>query len=170
MNRTEPSILTALPNLLEALRQELREYGGMLALLDEQQAFVTARAADDVLRSVAAVNEQTGAIRIARQQREALQSQIAQEAGIAAEAPLASLIALIPEKFRLAVESLWRENNQLLLRVQQRARQNHLLLTRSLQLMQEFINDLTAAASPRTYDGGGHVQSGAQPGFYEAMG
>jgi flagellar biosynthesis/type III secretory pathway chaperone len=142
----------------------------MLALLDEQQAFVTARAADEVLRSVALVDEQTGAIRAARQQREALQSQIAQQAGVSPQAPLANLISLIPAKFRVAVETLWRENNQLLIRVQQRARKNHLLLTRSLQLMQEFINDLTAAASPRTYDGGGHVQAGSQPGLYEAIG
>ena len=32
-----------------------------------------------------------------------------------------------------------RENNELLVRVQQRARQNHLLLSRSVEMMQRFI-------------------------------
>jgi flagellar biosynthesis/type III secretory pathway chaperone len=70
------------------------------------------------------------------------------------------------------VEALVRENNELLIRVQQRARQNHLLLSRSLELMQQFIHALVPASLPTTYDGAGQVSSAHRPNqpLYEAVG
>ena len=39
-----------------------------------------------------------------------------------------------------SVQALVEENNELLIRVQQRARQNHLLLSHAVELMQHLIN------------------------------
>lgn len=159
-----------IPKLIDALRLELQEYGEMLALLDQQQHSVIARVADDVLNSTVGINAQMQKIRTIREQREADQKQLAQLLKI--PEAFANLIPALPEKFRVAVETLVRENNQLLGRVQQRARQNHLLLGRSLQLMQEFLNSLLSAATPLTYDGAGHVKADAPlaKGIYEAVG
>ena len=87
-------------------------------------------------------------------------------------AAFADLMPLLPEKFRPAVEALVRENNELLVRVQQRARQNHLLLSRSVELMQRFMHALIPASQPTTYNGAGSVDGGlpqTQP-LYEAVG
>ena len=57
----------------------------------------------------------------------------------------------MPEAYRPLVSALVEENNQLLARVRQRARQNHILLSRSLELMEKFINSFCACSVP-TYN------------------
>ena len=56
-------------------------------------------------------------------------------------------------------------------RVQQRARQNHVLLRRSLELLDQFINSLCPAKAP-VYDGTGSLLAGPETGasLYEAVG
>jgi flagellar biosynthesis/type III secretory pathway chaperone len=168
MKMDNPAALV--PKLIDALRQELQEYGEMLALLDQQQQAVITRAADNVLQSTVGINEQMQKIRTVREDRERGQQILAQLLKV--PEAFASLVPALPEKFRLAVQTLVRENNQLLSRVQQRARQNHLLLGRSLELMQEFLNTLLSVAAPLTYDGAGHAKTGAPvaTGIYEAVG
>ena len=64
------------------------------------------------------------------------------------------------------------ENNELLVRVQQRARQNHLLLSRSLELMQGLLNSLFPASETRVYNGQGGMQThaGVPRTLYEGVG
>ena len=64
------------------------------------------------------------------------------------------------------------ENNDLLVRVQQRARQNHLLLNHAVELMQHLINAIVPGASPKTYDDSGRVPATTLPqhSLYEAVG
>jgi hypothetical protein len=68
-----------LPNLIEALREELKQYGEMLALLDQQQDLVMQRQTSDLLSSVATINEQTGVIAVTRNEREQRQRHIARQ-------------------------------------------------------------------------------------------
>lgn len=158
--------------LIGALRHELREYGEMLALLDQQQEHVMVRAADEVLHSVAAVGDQTVKIQEARRAREAWQTQVAGALGQPSDPTFFAVIPLMPEPHRLAVAELVRENNDLLARVQERAHQNHLLLSRSLDLMQRFISNLAQVAQPTTYTGAGILQASPAPTLtmYEAVG
>ena len=46
-----------LHNLIEALREELTQYGEVLALMQEQQELIINRAAPDLLANLNAVNE-----------------------------------------------------------------------------------------------------------------
>ena len=147
---------TLLGQLIEALRQELQQYGEILALLEQQQQAVVSRAADDVVQAALAIPLQLEAIGTARQNRTQLQAELGQHLKLAAPVTFSVLVPALPEKYRGAVGALVNENNQLLVRVQQRARQNHILLSRSLELMQEFIAALVPAA-PRTYNGEGQV-------------
>ncbi len=170
--KTEPAISPLLLQLIEKLRHELHQYGEMLALLEQQQESVMARAADAVLNSVAAINDHMVQVQIARQQREACQNEIARVLQQKDDLAFATLIPLLPEKFQVAVETLVRENNELLSRVQRRARQNHLLLTRSLHMMQQFMNTLMPANPPTTYNGEGNLQTANKPAklLYEGIG
>ena len=170
--KTEAAISTLIVGLIEKLRDELHQYGEMLALLEQQQESVMARAADAVLNSVVSINEQMCRIQSARQERESSQNEIARALEMTGEPTFANLIPLLPEKYRVAVETLVRENNELLQRVQRHARQNHMLLNRSLQLMQQFLNTLIPANAPTTYNGDGNLQAAAKPSqlIYEAVG
>jgi flagellar biosynthesis/type III secretory pathway chaperone len=170
--KTESLLHSLLPRLIEALRQELREYGEMLALLDQQRDHVIARKGTEVLPAVTAINHQAEMIKTARTSREQAHQAIAASLQKQNESSISALLPLLPESQRFTVSALMRENNDLIARVQQRARQNHLLLSRSLELMQRFINNLVPTAPPATYTGAGQLQSRAIPTqtLYEAIG
>ena len=158
--------------LIECLRNELQQYGEMLALLDQQQANVVRRVADDLLITAAAIDTQSAAVQKARQERESCQSGLAQDLLRPGEATLAALTQLLPAKYRPLVQALVHENNQLLFRVRQRAHQNHILITRSMQLMQRLIATLVPVQPTPVYDGQGHLSAPAPRGssLYEAVG
>src|SRR4051812_3889407 len=116
-----------LQNLITALREELHEYGEMLARLDEQQELVMRRDADGILQSVATIQDQGAVIQRARQLRETRQSELAQTVSLKSDAEFSAIIPQTPENYRPLLSALVAENNALLTRIQQRARQNHLL-------------------------------------------
>jgi hypothetical protein len=151
--RLQPDLVLSkvLAELIESLRGELGEYGELLALFDQQQESVMRGRAEEVLVSVQAINEQSRAVEEARQYREVIQGKVAKVLRAQSYTRFAELIPILPEKYRPALSSLVRENNQLLVRVQQRVRQNQLLLSRSLEVMGEIetkLGNSSATASP----------------------
>jgi outer membrane protein TolC len=165
-------MIQTLERLIQLLRQELQEYGEMLALLDQQQEYVVTRAADDVLQTVAAIQAQSQAIEQARARREDCRGELSQILNQPAKADFNQLVGLLPASYRPLVEALVHENNDLLARVRHRARQNHLLLSRTVSLMQRFMSTLMPNLNPTVYNGAGHVLAAALPtrAMYEAMG
>jgi len=160
-----------LQNLTEALREELKEYGEMLALLDQQQQMVTNRQTQDLLQSVAGINLQAEAIAAARLEREQRQREVARELKLPADAAFTEVLPRVPLPFQPLVQALVQENNQLLARIQYRARQNHLLLSRAVELMQRFLGSLFPG-NPTTYDNAGQLLASALPPrtVYDAIG
>ena len=160
-----------LQNLTESLREELKEYGEMLALLEQQQQMVTHRQTQDLLQCVGSINLQGEAIAVARREREQRQREVARELNLAADASLTDVTAKLPSPFQPLVKALVQENNQLLARIQQRARQNHLMLTRIVELMQRFLGSLFPG-NPTTYDNAGLLLATAVPAHsvYDAIG
>jgi hypothetical protein len=150
-------------NLLEALREELKEYGEMLVRLEHQQEQVMARNGNEVLGSVDTVNQQASVIQQARQKRELAQAILAEKCGLPGKATFEELAGKLPELFCFPITSLVKENNELLRRVQKRARQNHLLLVRSVELMQGLITNLLPGAAPKTYTGAAQLQGSPMP-------
>ena len=57
-------MIVTLQHLIETLRNELQQYGEMLALLDHQQELAGQQAADDLLRSISAIDTQIAAIQL----------------------------------------------------------------------------------------------------------
>jgi flagellar biosynthesis/type III secretory pathway chaperone len=165
-------MLESLQKLIHALREELQQYGEMLALLDRQQQFVVARAADEVYQSVGLIQEQGAAIETARAHREKCRRLVARDAALAETTVFTALIPELPADYRPLVKALVDENNELLVRVQQRARQNHLLLSRSLELMQGFLNNFFPSRETRVYNdhGNAQVHTVGTRTLYEAVG
>ena len=164
-------MIAYLQNLIAALREELHEYGEMLARLDEQQELVMKREADGILASVSTIQDQSAVIQRAREIRETRQNELAQHLGLEGT-EFAKILPQLPEDYRPLVNALVQENNALLTRIQHRARQNHLLLRQSLDLMQRFLSTLFPSHEPRVYNGGGQLFAAPAPAvsMYEAVG
>jgi flagellar biosynthesis/type III secretory pathway chaperone len=162
----------SMQNLVNSLRDELKEYGELLALLDRQQQSVIERDADQVFQSVGFVQRQGSAIAEARARREECARTIARELCQEPETSFAVLIPLLPAAYRPLVKALVDENNELLVRVQQRARQNHLLLSRSVELMQGLLDTLLPSREMRVYNGRGNMQvhEAAPRSLYQGVG
>jgi len=152
-----------LSNLIESLREELKQYGEMLALLDHQQNLVMRRQSNDLLQSVNDVNSQVEIIHAARIEREQHRSRLARQLNLNEDADFNALTPLLAVEYRGLIKALVQENNELLVRVKQRARQNHLMLTRATELMQRFINALSPAPATATYNVAGVVAGAGVP-------
>jgi hypothetical protein len=140
--------IVTLQKLIEALRNELQQYGEMLALLDQQQQLIRSCGADDIQRSIEAISAQSGAIQTARQNREALQQEIARSVSQTEQSTFAELLPLLPPPYQPLVSALVRENNELLQRVRQSAQKNQTMLRQSLDYMQRFVSALAGADQP----------------------
>lgn len=161
-----------LNTLVDSLREELKEYGEMLALLDQQQEMVMHRQTQDLLQCVNSINEQVENITAVRLEREQRQRVVARQVGLADDTSFTLLIPLLPGEYRPLVQALVQENNELLKRIQRRARQNHLLLSRIVELMQRLFDPFFPNSQPMTYTDSGVVTGVALPkhSLYEAIG
>jgi flagellar biosynthesis/type III secretory pathway chaperone len=161
-----------LNNLIEALREELKQYGEMLALLDHEQELVMQRQTIGIAPCVAAVNAQAETLRVVRHEREQRQRDLAHQLQLSDSTSFKELLSRLPSQYRPLLEALVGENKELLVRVQQRARQNHLLLSRMVELMQKLITSILPGSGPSTYGEGGTILSpsvSTSP-LYEAIG
>jgi hypothetical protein len=161
-----------LSNLIEALREELKQYGEMLALLDQQQQSVMRRQTTALPDNAQCINAQAEVLAGARHEREQRQRNLARELALPENAGFKVLIPRLPPDYQPLVDALVTENNELLIRVQSRARQNHLLLSHCVDLMAQLIHSIFPATKPVTYNGHGHAPAGAIPAqsLYEAVG
>lgn len=165
-------MIESIQPLINALRAELAEYGEMLALLDRQRQHVIDRAADEVFHSIAPIKAQGVVIQNAREHRENCRVVLATSLSREEDAQFSDLIPLLPADYRPLMQALVEENNHLLVRVRQRARQNHLLLSRSLEMMGALINTFFPARETRVYNDQGNMRvrgPGLRP-MYEAVG
>jgi len=131
-----------LNNLIDALREELKQYGEMLALLDQEQDLVMQRQTVGIPPCVAAINAQADVLQAAREEREQRRRQLARTLRLSEESGIGDLISRLPSEYRPLLKALVQENKELLLRVQDRASQNHLLLSRMAELMHKLISSI----------------------------
>jgi flagellar biosynthesis/type III secretory pathway chaperone len=152
-----------LETLIATLRDELTQYGELLALLEQQQDLIVSRSAEGLLENLGAINAQVPVVATARQRRDQLRKDLAAAMGQSTTLSFRQLIGLIPNEYKPLLEALVEEINDLLIRSQQRLRQNHLLLSRSLDLMQQMIFSLFPSSGGQTYNQMGAVKSAAVP-------
>ena len=164
-------MMAPLHRLIESLRNELQQYGEMLALLEQQRQAVIQQGAEDVLHSISSINAQSRVLDKARQIREDALSKLGRDLQQPDGSTFGHLIPLLPDPFRPLVTALVQENNALLQSVRQRAEQNHRLLQRSLDFMRDFISNLSLEGCPLLrLDGPGPSPSSPDPdNRHEAM-
>jgi hypothetical protein len=156
--------------LVSALREELQQYGEMLARLDDQQELVARRQPVALLESVPQVQTQSATLTQAREVRFAAMKALCTMLRLPTETSFKDLLPHLPADYRPLLEALVQENNELLQRIHQRARQNHILLSRTVESMQHVINSLGIHRPTATYDDNGAVfNPSARPALYEAV-
>ena len=144
--------------LITELRQELEEYGGLLSLLDLQQAAVLDRKPDDVLELISRIDAQLATTNTCRKRREATAAQLGSLSQIPGPPTLRSLAPHFRSAVRPLVESLANEVNRLITHTRRRAQQNQMLLARSVELTQELVSGLSPQAITKTYSARGRVK------------
>jgi hypothetical protein len=137
-------MIAILEQTVEALRDELLQYGEMLVLLEAQQRAAAQHGPDAELISCPSFAAQIGAIHEAQAERATCQSRLAWAYGCVGPSTLRDLIPRLPEAYRPIIAALLRENLQLLRRIRERAHQNHHLLRRSLDSMQQCIDQFSS--------------------------
>ncbi len=152
-------MIDSLQDLIHSLREELQQYGEMLARLDQQQALISRRGAEDLMQSTAEVESQSRMIQNARRDRIQSQQELARALRLTDDAPFAEITPRLPQDYRPLVAALVQENNELLTRVQQRSRQNHVLLARSVELMSRVIQTLIPGGGSPVYTRRGNLQA-----------
>jgi len=165
-------MIDSLTPLITALREELKNYGALLALLDAQQEHVFSRNTGELQESVGAIQCQAATLHEARTHRDQQRRDLNRNLQLPEETPFGILIPRLPLDYQPLLQALVQENNELLTRVQQRARQNHLLLSRSVELMQQFIGSLLPGTDTLTYNGSGRNRTNTLPAsaVYDAVG
>jgi flagellar biosynthesis/type III secretory pathway chaperone len=149
--------------LISALREELQHYGEMLARLDDQQDLVMRRSPVALLESIPAVQSQSATLTQAREIRFGAMKALCAMLRLPLETAFKDVLPHVPADYRPLLEALVQENNELLQRIHQRARQNHILLSRTVESMQHVINSLGIHRPTATYDDSGTVFSPAPP-------
>jgi hypothetical protein len=152
-----PATAPAWTPVVEALRCELAEYGGLLQLIDGQQKKIFALDSEGVAEFVPQLEQQGETARERRGEREAAVRQFATAHGQPVHLPLRQLLPVFPPEVRPLLEALIDEINQLLHRTKQRTRQNQMMLHRLVDLHRELAPALRPQAFTKTYSRHGQV-------------
>ncbi|HEY2801340.1 MAG TPA: flagellar protein FlgN [Chthoniobacterales bacterium] len=147
--------------LVQPLRDELQEHGALLNLFEEQQAAILGRQPDLVLHIAEAINKQVAIIRDCHKRRKASVCLLAREAQCPESTPLSALIPYFPGAAWPLLRALVSEVNRLVKQTKRRARQNQMLLARTIEVSQEILQRLNPGSLIKTYSPEGRVEVGA---------
>jgi flagellar biosynthesis/type III secretory pathway chaperone len=148
-------------SIAECLRAELADYGGLLQLFEEKQRRIFDRDADNVLRLSNEIDEVARSVGGCRSRREQAVAAFAAANGQPATTTLHAMLPLIEADARPLLDALITEVNTLLQRVRRVSRQNHTLLSRTVELHQETLQQLQPHAFTKTYSPDGHFSVAA---------
>ena len=152
-----PLTLGRWDELAAALRAELAEYGGLLALLDEQRDAIMARQVDRLVDMNAEVEAQMRAAALHRQSRERLGSDLAMRFGGRGDLTVKELLPLMPPASRPMFEALLENGSSLLEKAKDKARRNRGMLSRASEVNEEILRRLQPRSMTKTYNARGTV-------------
>jgi hypothetical protein len=147
-----------LHNLEESLREELKCYGELLALLEMRPKKSARSLADELLATLSQIDALSEAIQAVRNERAQRQGEVARALGLEANLSISKLLPALPPYHQPLVGELLEENNQLLGRIRELVRRNHLLLWRALGLTERFIRSLSATGLALYNESGANLQ------------
>ncbi len=157
-------------SLIDALRDELQEYGALLQLLKDQQRRLVSRQADEVLNVSGSIESQLPVVTRVRQRRQQEMLALAGN-GTAAQDELAGirlsdLLPFFPSAIAPMIRGLVEEINRLVSTVSRFARQNQMLLVRAVESTQAALRSVQPTVTQKTYSSSGRLYMNL-PSAYE---
>jgi len=129
-------MIQSLGNLIHALRNELQQFGEMLASLDGPGLDPSAR-----------IPTQTEVLRLARRARHTCQRATAMALNLDPDSPIRTLIPLMSREYRPLLLALDHENEGLLESLRVRLGQNQSQMSHSLGVIQQLVESLSLDSS-----------------------
>lgn len=136
-----------LEQVVEALRDELQQYGELLARLEVQNGYINRGEAPSILHATESVDNQHSLIEAVRAKRETLQRQLAWTLGHPARQSIRELLPLLPDHYQLLFVALIQEINQLIERAAERIHLHQIQLRRSLHLNERLLAAISSQAN-----------------------
>lgn len=149
--------------IVDCLRAELADYGGLLHLYEEQQRRLLERNAGEVLQLSTVIEGQARELATNRSRRERMVAEFATDQGLPSTTTLRALLPHFEASVRPLLEALIDEVNRLVHRVRRTSRHNHALLASAVQVHQEALQQLRPQAFTRTYAASGRLAVHAVP-------
>jgi flagellar biosynthesis/type III secretory pathway chaperone len=144
-------------HLIEALREEVQEYGELLSLFNDQQRAILDRDPTQVLVIQDAISKQLELINACRKRREHVARELAVLLGQPPTTSVKLLIEVCTESVRPLLHALINEINGLISKVRRRGNQNQMLLARSIEVSQQILQRLNPGALTKTYSKRGQI-------------
>lgn len=156
--------------LVDLLREEVQEYGGLHNLLERQQSEIFNRESDLVMLTNEDVERHMGMMNTLRERRESKVHSMASQCDCDPELSLRNMLPHFPDFIRPMLEALIDEVNAMVTRTRRKARQNYLLLSRTMEITQKALSMTEPENYSKTYSRKGHVgMSGTVPATYKTF-
>lgn len=156
--------------IAECLRNELQEYGALLSLFEDQQANLLRRDATAVLNLATAIEEHVQVTQNSRERREHAIREFAARHSQASSASLRQLLPFFPAEVQPLLQALIDEINHLIHRIRRGARQNQMLLSRTVEAHDDALRALRPDLYPKTYSRRGSVSVAGSAHALQAAG
>ena len=155
-------------HLVQPLRDEMQEHGALLNLFEEQQAAILRREPDMVLHIAETIARQAELIRECQKRRVVAMRAAAARAGCAEDTALTKLLPYLPAEALPLLQALISEVNRLVRQTRRRARQNQMLLARTIEASQELLERFNPGTVSKTYSSRGRVELGSTEKYCRA--
>ena len=143
--------------LLDLLRDELQEYGGLIGLLNAQQQSILNRKADSLLEINQSVQTQMEASQILQKRRQGFVENLAKNFGKPCHSKLSELLEYVPVVTQPMFESIIDEINNLISKVRRKVEQNQRLLTRLCDVTDQVLQATSPESHTKTYSSSGKI-------------
>ena len=153
---------TSLPveweDLLNLLRDELQEYGGLIGLLSAQQQSILNRQPDSLLEINQSVQTQMEASQMLQRRRQGYVSSIAEFFGEDRTSTLSELVSHFPMVTQPMFLSIIEEINSLITQVKKKVIQNQKLLARLTEVTDQILSATDPSSHTKTYNKQGDLR------------
>ena len=144
-------------SLVDVMRLELQEYGGLIVLLEDQQRGILGRNRDDLVKMSQSIELQLEASSRLRVEREELMRVMAHGVGLDEGSSLGEILPSVPEPVHPLLSALLDGINNMVGKIHRRAQQNRMLLALATEVTEELMRQLQPISVTKTYNHQGTV-------------
>jgi len=144
--------------LADAFREEMKEYGGLLNLLEEQQDVIFQRDPGKLMEKTVAINNEVEVCTMLRNKRKFRSDFFSAEFNLSSDYKIRELILYMPQSLQSMFDALINEVNDLIKRIKHKLSQNNLLLSRASELNNELIALLNPQDTTKMYSNKGEFE------------